>query len=101
MGCVLETPWYVCPEHRQTYHKPLEGLETPPVCERCGQVGATWESSRTMYDTGRPTAWDHILENIGIEKPNPNRDTAYCPGCAEDHHRYWDDMWAEVNRDRL
>lgn len=61
--------------------------EAAPVgaaCETCGAAeDVRMESSRTMYP------WDGAGED-------PNRDRALCRPCAEEHHRHWDEMWAQA-----
>lgn len=61
-------------------------------CSRCGSTeGVKMEPSRTMYHwEGK---WD--------DPKNPNAERPYCRPCAEEHHAYWDDMWAEYNSGRL
>ncbi len=49
-------------------------------CETAENV--KMESSRTAY------SWDGVGEN-------PNADIPLCTGCAIDHHKYWDEMWAQ------
>lgn len=59
------------------------------VCEHCEcREGVRAESARTLYE------WN----GWGI---NPNRDVYLCRQCAEEHHAYWDDMWAEYYSGRL
>lgn len=93
-----KTPWYACEAHTAPEFRPLtEGhFKEPPVCEQCGHdEGIEWESSRTMYDTRPLNYWQHLLVNLDLQKPDPNRPIAYCRDCAEDHHLCWDAQWAE------
>jgi hypothetical protein len=86
--------WYACTAHQKAFHKSLEGLTHPPVCEVCGDdEGVAWESSRTAYHEPR-NVWTELLENIDDAPPSPNRDVALCRYCAEEHHRNWDEQWA-------
>jgi hypothetical protein len=55
----------------------------PCVCERCEATeGVKTHSSRTAYH------WNG-------EGEDPNRDVNLCAPCAEEHHAYWDERWAE------
>ncbi len=56
------------------------------TCLRCGStVGVNLESSRTQYN----------FEGELGSPEDPNRPVPLCRTCAEDHHAYWDEMWAE------
>jgi len=59
---------------------PCRGAEGP-----CGSTeDVRWESSRTQY------YWDKSKTDI-----DPNRPIAFCKECAQNHHEYWGEMWAE------
>ena len=67
--------------------------QTTLTCEHCAHWGfanvtdgVQWESSRTAY---------HFDGLIG-SPDDPNRPVALCRACAKDHHRHWDDMWADA-----
>lgn len=74
--------------------KNLIGTRAPneAECESCGMDGRdraiTWQDGRTMYE---PT----------LEDPFPNKPVALCQPCADEHHEYWNDMFAEANAGRL
>lgn len=71
----------------------------PGTCQYCGESeGVQLEDSRTAYDTTPFNRFDRILK---LDEPDPNAPIELCRDCAEEHHSYWDEMWAEVNRDRL
>lgn len=53
-----------------------------PVCDTT--EGVQMESARTAYH------WDG-------KGDNPNAPIPYCRPCADDHHAYWDDQWANVS----
>lgn len=56
------------------------------ACIGCyGTDGVEMESSRTAY---------HFEGEIG-SADDPNRPIPLCRPCAEEHHQYWTDMWAE------
>lgn len=56
------------------------------ACMCCGDTaGVEMESSRTSY---------HFEGERG-GPDDPNRPLPLCRACAADHHRHWDDMWAE------
>ena len=60
------------------------GVAEPFVCANCGSTtGVELESSRTAY------AWD----GQGVD---PNANVPLCRPCAEQHHEYWDEQWANV-----
>lgn len=64
-------------------------------CERCGSlVGVMDESSRTSY---------HVEGIEGRENTpvDPNRSVRLCRGCAQDHHDYWSERWADYYGGRL
>lgn len=65
----------------------------------------TLQDSRTMYSHPPMTRQDIIALGGGVEgvdpRPDPNAPIPLCPGCAEDHHKYWDDTWAEYYRGLL
>lgn len=42
-----------------------------------------------------------LASAIGRVENPANDPVPLCRGCAEDHHAYWDEMWADANRDRL
>ena len=74
------------------------------VCAHCGATdGVQLEPSRTIYhyEIPPPNVWDHLLERKPDLPPDPNADVWLCRECAEEHHRYWDDMWDQVNYDRM
>jgi hypothetical protein len=89
--------WYACASHSTDQHKSLDGLVLPPVCDRCGSAeGVQWEDGRSAYHVDE-TVWHQLLVNIDEEPPDPNRAMPYCRDCAEDWHRYWDEMWSYAN----
>ena len=63
-----------------------QALGLDKSCELCaggsGDHDVREESSRTAYH------WN----GVGTD---PNRKVFLCRPCAEEHHSYWDDMWAE------
>jgi hypothetical protein len=73
------------------------------TCACCGTTedDVRLESSRTAYAFVPPrlTRYERILEeNFGEELPDsedPNADIPLCRGCAEDHHKNWNERWAE------
>jgi hypothetical protein len=96
-----QTLWYACDKHKGPRHLCLPQNGNPPVCEHCGsQFGVTWQDSRTAYDPAPPSVWDHIRYGE-MGPPDPNRCRALCPDCADVHHEYWDEMWADYNSSRL
>lgn len=59
------------------------------VCESCESTkNIRPESSRTAYP------WDG-------EDEDPNREVYLCRSCAEKHHEFWDNMWAETYSNRM
>lgn len=59
------------------------------MCNHCGsREGVKFEDSRTCYS---PSEKD----------PYPNASIPLCRACAERHHDYWNEMWAEYYYDRL
>lgn len=63
-----------------------------PRCERCATIfGLELESSRTLYN----------FDGDWFSPKNPNRPQLLCRCCAEEHHDYWDGMWADYNSGRL
>lgn len=63
-----------------------------PRCERCATIrGLQLESSCTMYN----------FDGDWFDPKNPNRPQLLCRCCAEEHHDYWDEMWADYNSGRL
>ena len=87
--------WYACSRHKGPAHVPLAAdAVVPPVCEHCGSTDrVSFVGSMTAYHY-EETVWDILLYGPG-ETPNPNRDKAYCPSCAEEHVAYWTEMWDE------
>ena len=58
-------------------------------CKFCDwPFGVEYEDSRTAY------FWDGNGED-------PNKSVLLCRQCAEAHHSYWDEMWAEYNYGRI
>ncbi len=89
----IEPLWYVCALHATAKHKPLPEGYDAPVCERCGKTGGIkWTGGGTAYHY-EPTTWDIIFYGPG--GLDPNRDSPYCPECAEDYHAHWDEMWKD------
>jgi hypothetical protein len=69
-------------------------------CEECWEEsertqrvtkGVRLESSRTMYP------FDGVLGS----KEDPNRPRALCRRHAREHHKHWDEMWADYYGGRL
>ena len=80
--------------------------DPPPVvthpegsCSHCGSTeGVELESSRTAYSTSPTDRFDRIRK---LDEPDPNAPIFLCRSCAEEHHSYWNDMWAQYNSDRF
>ncbi len=76
----------------------------PGACEYCGATeGVQLEDSRTAYDTSRLDTATRLERIADRDDPpeDPNRPVWLCRPCAEDHHSYWDEMWAMYYSDRM
>lgn len=62
------------------------------ACLCChGTLDVQLENSRTQYH------WDGPID----APDNPNRPVPLCRPCAQEHHEYWNDMWAEYRAGQL
>jgi hypothetical protein len=76
------------------------GFEGP--CDRCGaEDGVELEPSRTAYEPTPLTRSERLLLDDPLDPPDPNQPVPLCRECAEGHHAYWDEMWADYNSGRL
>jgi len=97
----IRVEWYVCPDHVRPWHVPVLDLERPPVCENCGEPGASWVPSQTAYETSLAclNVWQRVLR-AAENPPNPNRDPALCEGCAGDYTSYYEERWQDYYSSR-
>lgn len=73
---------------------------TSMVCSRCGSAEKVMlEESRTMYDRSKNDFWDFVMD--GVLDEDPNAPVPLCRDCAQMHHDWWDEQWAEYNSGRM
>lgn len=76
-----------------------------PRCYGCGTVeGVALESSRTAYPfDGKPLYLTDVLKDPRLltASRDPNKPVWLCRPCAEEHHAFWDEQWADYRRGQL
>jgi len=79
-----------------------QGFEGP--CDACGSTdGVKLEDSRTAYEPKDLTRYDRLQADDPLNPPShlerfvaANPRIPYCRRCAEEHHAFWDEQWAEL-----